>query len=76
MLCSNDDEWVDAISQLIENEGLRDKLWKAASLELLTNRSVERKISMWYWAYRKAVVQRFGKPTNGVKQNKLVVATR
>ncbi len=76
MLCSTDDEWTAAISELIENEAMRDKIWNDASRELLTNRSVERKVIQYYWAYRKAVIQRFGLPKNGVPQSKLEIVKR
>ncbi len=79
MLCSTTSEWVEALSELIEDEALRDKLWKAASLELLTNRSVERKVMQYYWAYRKTVQKRFGTTAtngNGVPQQKLEIVKR
>lgn len=54
MLCDTEDDWVDAISELIEDPDKREKLW-LSSVEELIKHSIDYRVMDYYWAYKKAI---------------------
>lgn len=54
-LCTTSDEWVDALSELIEDKNTREKLWWSSYKELW-KKSIDYMVPAFYWTYREALL--------------------